>query len=179
MEVTTFQILTFVVAAVGLVFAAASLGWNVAQFHLTGGRPSIDLIRGVLTPTGVITVPLNGNADRQLAQLRAEHGYTEQVIGVVVRNTGRTSVRVQRWGISCPGTAEYWLIGDSLGPTLPASIEGGAQQTWVTPIEPAYALAYASAGIRTDEPAVHGKVELGDGKLLLSKTAMTFGVARH
>jgi len=173
-QITTFQLLTFVVAAIGLVLAVASLAWNVAQFLLTGGRAKVELIRGVLTQNGVITLPLNKRMERELARLAVEHGFTEQVIGVIVTNTGRAPVRVQRWGITCPGTATYWVGGESIGTDFPATIEGGAQQTWVAPMKPAAALAYAAAGISTDNPPVHGTVELGTGKSLLTKDSMTF-----
>jgi hypothetical protein len=173
--VTTFQILTFVVALVGLVFAAASLGWNVAQFLLTGGRPKLRLIVGALTETGVITVPITVHMNRELDRLAEHNGYNRRVVGAIMTNAGRGPATVERWGLSC-GEATYWVGAESLGPELPKTLDGGgAKLTVVAPIGPVERLAYAMSTTQpqADVP-VRAIVELGNGRMLRSTQALTF-----
>jgi hypothetical protein len=50
------QIATFVVSVVALATSMSLLGWNVAQFVMTGGRAKVELIARVIGAGGVITV---------------------------------------------------------------------------------------------------------------------------
>ena len=59
---------------------------------------------------------------------------------------------------------------DSEGVTLPAVIEGGAQETWVDAAARATALAYASAVVVNGNPPVRGVVRLGTGRRLCLQT---------
>jgi hypothetical protein len=95
------------------------------------------------------------------------------VIGVIVRNTGRAPIRVQRWGITCPGAATFHPLADSIGPDLPATIEAGAQEMWVVDLHPAVALSQAyGAALQQQPPPVRGLVEMGTGRTLTSPTSL-------
>ncbi len=86
---TGLEIVTLVVAILGVVLAVASLVWQAATFVLSGSRVGLTLRRGLIRRDGAGTValalgPLEPSADRY-AMLR-EQGFSEEVVIVEVRN---------------------------------------------------------------------------------------------
>jgi hypothetical protein len=91
------QVASFVAAVFGAVLASLSLGWQAANFVLTGGRIKVQLqvgamdIHGAAMTGSADTVKPNGFAEP------AAHGHNQPILAVQVANVGRQPVTVARW----------------------------------------------------------------------------------
>lgn len=169
------QVATFVIATLSLLVALTALGWNITQWRLSGGRPRATLVLGALAPGGAIVAEPGFDLARNFDQLAAQ-GYDRRVIGVRVTNTGRTAIRVQRWAVQCEDSGiAYVPLADAIGPTLPYSVEAGAQESWLVDLQTASALTYANEGVSGKREPVRVTVELADGQTLRSDRSVHVG----
>ena len=97
------EVTTLIIAGFGAVTGAASLGWGVASYILSGGRVKVELLGGWVGRAGLITGPLTAS----LAQ--PDERMPEPVMAVGVRNLGRLPVLMRagtcRWGRSASATS--------------------------------------------------------------------------
>jgi hypothetical protein len=162
---TGLEIVTLVVAILGVVLAVASLVWQAATFVLSGSRVGLTLRRGLIRRDGTGTValalgPLEPSADHY-AMLR-EQGFNEEVVIVEVRNKGRLAVSVESvrtdtqdgWGFAC--------IADPENPAMPHRLEPGAKETWHEKL----AAIQKIVDTKGQSQEVWMTVELGNGKVL-------------
>jgi hypothetical protein len=118
-----------VIAIVGLVLAAFSLGWQAVTFVLSGPRVKVRLKEGLRGLGGVIIAPPSIYPDSGRASLEAD-GYTEHVLAVVVTNSGRSATTVQRWSLNYGNGVVFTHQLDSRNPVLPHRLEPHTTETW-------------------------------------------------
>jgi hypothetical protein len=170
---------TLVVAITALAVSSASLAWQIAStvvsFRFSGSRVAVELRVGAHNGSGGLLFPL----DQRLAfeELVAQ-GYTEPVLGVVVRNRGRLPVSVTAWQLSFDNGMAYVDVTSALNRNkpVPYRLEVGDEVTWLCPLVPVEAAAHASRKtLGRSAGAVHGRVILGTGgKPVMSKQSLRF-----
>jgi hypothetical protein len=95
--VTTLDIVTLVVAIVGLALAALSLGWQAATFVLSGSRVRVTLRRGAVRRGfgETVRVSFPEHATEREVLVARKQGFTEDVAVAEVRNRGRLAISVE------------------------------------------------------------------------------------
>lgn len=169
-ETTSLEIVTLVVATVGVSLALASLVWQAATFVLSGSRVCLTLRRGFIKldaqgRTMRAAGPLQLSAS-EYAEMRRK-GFDEEVLIVEVRNRGRMAVSVE--GVSAT-TDDGWgfeRAADPENPALPHRLEPGAKQTWHVEL----ALFQGLVDNDGKQREAWMTVELGTGKVLRTKQA--------
>ncbi len=152
------MVASLVLGIVGTVLAAGSLGWNVAQYLLTGARMTLAPIVGI---GGGSTVPLDATTDMrptlQQFETQLNTDAADRIIGVTVVNKGRVDLCVTRWSFRVLPIARWWSprryavtlwmfrsvpVGpDFLPPTdpgcpaLPCTIPPGGAETFLTKLD--------------------------------------------
>ncbi len=115
---------SFALSLVALVFSAIAIGWQIANFFLTGQRVKVDV-----TGMNVVSV--------------SPQELHEPIIQVTVRATGRVPVEVTGWAVRWPNNqaivgaiiaAQYGnRPGVFLGDPLPTLIEPGRSASFNIP----------------------------------------------
>lgn len=166
-ETSALDIVTLVVAIVGVSLAFLSLGWQAATFYLSGGRVRLELRRGALQrgPGGTIrsTAPLKASA-RQMGLLR-DQGFTEEVLVVVVRNRGRLPISIEDVSAMTSDGWGFQRLDDPENPTLPYRLQGGAKEAWHVELRPFQMVVDGDGKARRAWMVV----ELGTGKMVRTK----------
>ena len=129
-----------------MLVAGLSLGWQIAQWLLSAGRPKATLLHGLVDGSDVYDGPVTKKrAGFNLDQLRRQGIDGTPVIGVKVVNHGRASVTVDRISVHHHGGGmAYTPVGQLIGPELPYRLEAGTNASWYVPEEIAHRLAHAS-----------------------------------
>jgi hypothetical protein len=117
---------TTVIAAVGLVFALASVLWQAWTFRLSGSRVRVEIARGLIGNGHAITVPWDATP-AQLEHMQGQ-GYTDPAYLVTVANSGRGETSVVSVDLALPGGGAF--TETVLQPQLPFRLEGQSEQTW-------------------------------------------------
>jgi hypothetical protein len=111
---STLDIVTLVIAVLGLMAAAISLVWQIVSWRLTGPLVKVSVSRGFL-----VGVP----------------GPVPEIISVTARNVGRSNVSIGAWGLRLPNgerlvvpIPEAWA-----GPRVPYTLMGGARRSSSVP----------------------------------------------
>lgn len=152
------NVAAFVLGVLGTALAATSLGWNVAEYLLTGARMKLEPIIG----HGGATLVLDATTDMRptLQQLEAQlHDAdpADRIIGVTVINKGRIDLCITRWSFRVLPVNRWWSPRryavtrwmfrivpkgpDFLPPTdpgcpeLPCTIPPGGTATFLTRLE--------------------------------------------
>ena len=86
------------VGVCGVVLASLSLGWQAANYVLTGGRVKVRLLVGAVGRGGIVTAPAT-NLSLEWLQGLAAQGFSQPIVAVNVANVGRQPVKVERWGL--------------------------------------------------------------------------------
>lgn len=163
----TTSTLAIILSAVSLVLACLALGWQVALYLLTAGRPKATLMQGVMARSGAYVVPVSRDGQPLNAdQLRSQGADGPEMIGIQVTNHGRMPISIESVALHTRGgSMTYMPIGDRIGPDLPFKVEPGTNQSWYMPIRNAQALASTSRDI-AKEPVtgVYARAHLGTGK---------------
>jgi hypothetical protein len=162
------EIVTLVVAIIGVALAVASLAWQAATFVLSGSRVGLTLRRGLIRRDGSGTValalgPLEPNAGHY--GVMREQGFTEEVVIVEVRNRGRMAVSVESVRADTQDGWGFARIADPENPTVPHRLEPGAKETWHEKL----AAIQKIVDTKGESQEVWMTVELGTGKVLRTK----------
>jgi len=137
------EIATFVLAIVGAVTGVGSLGWQVVTFNRSGP---------VVHVTATQAFPTYGN------QVGDPH------VDVTARNTGRSPVTVQSWGIELPdGQVMVSIQQLPWSASLPHRLEPGASASWYIETK-AVQDECAKRGFRHQD--VRAYVNLGTGQVI-------------
>jgi hypothetical protein len=117
----------------------------------------------------------NAPGSQQLRRL-AEQGFTEEVVGVEVRNIGRMAATVDRVQAALAGGVKLQPVADLGGPTLPHRLEPQSAASWFLPAEPIRRAVAASAKVlkRPDPCELWMEVEVV-GKAVRSQNSMWIG----
>lgn len=146
----------FVLGVIGTALAAASPGWNVAQYLLTGARPKLAPIIGPNYGGGAFVVDATTDARPFLRSVEASIAAdpADRIIGVTVVNKGRVDVCATRWSFrvlprrslrvlpltrwmfrALPAGPEFLPPTDPGCPDLPCTIPPGGAETFVTKLD--------------------------------------------
>lgn len=168
-------IAAFVAAALSLLVAALSLGWQIASWSLDGRRVRVVLIHGAVGLSGMATGKVG--RDRQpkdLDSLRAE-GFTDaEVVGISVTNVGRAPVRIDRYGVRLKkGGFAYYPIGDAIGPELPFRLAPGETESWLADAADARRLVTTTRKVgRSSSSDVVMEIVLGTGDVKRTRRSL-------
>jgi hypothetical protein len=171
------DVLTLIIAALGLCLAALSLGWQLASYVLEGRRVRVTLLHGSAGPGGFAVGPVGPkNAPNNLNDLIAEGFTTREVLGVRATNIGRVPATVSRYSVALSrGGFAFTPIGDAMGPDLPYRLEPGESATWYADMQDARALVTASRAVASVSRSVRMTVELGTGDKITTKRRLDVG----
>jgi hypothetical protein len=153
---------TTILAVLGVVLALASLAWQAVSFRLSGSRVGVELRTGLKNEIAAVTIPWSPPAD-QVDHLRAQ-GFTDRVLAVHVRNSGRSPTSVVSVALLYANGAVYSEM--AVDPPLPFRLEAESEQTWFFDAEKieGYANAMGKALVSGAPLTVRGSATLGGGK---------------
>jgi len=146
------DVAALVLGIIGTVFAALSLGWNVAQYLLTGARPKLVPVIGMTGGRDGLMIDAVDDAWPTLLALESQLDTdpADRVVGVTVVNKGRAALHVANWGISVlPSGARHLPAPAHGSPAVPCTIPPGGQETLFTSaasVQIAAAATQAGAG---------------------------------
>ena len=152
---------TTVLAAVGVLLAGASLGWQAYTFFHSGSRVSAELRVGATNGNAFATAV--GQPTVQQIESLASQGLNQPVLAVEVRNAGRGSTSIVSVdllfddGITVTG---QYLRGS---PELPFRMDGESEKTWLFDVTQANAVARASQHATDNRGSItiRGQVKIG------------------
>jgi len=156
---------SLIVAICGLVFSCLSLGWQAANFVLTGGRVKVKLSAGAMNSGGMVTMPPRNFTPQALAQIQTQ-GYPVPIVAVEVANVGRQPVTVAKWNLLHATGVSYMPVAAAIGKPLPFRLEVGASETWAVELKTVLDIVAATEATITSNSGrgVRGVVELADGR---------------
>lgn len=134
------------VSAISLGLAGVSLGWQIAQWLLSAGRPKATLMHGMIQGDGAFVGPVPKSGDAFDLERLVDQGFSGRpVVGIQVTNHGRAAVTIESVSL-CPrgGTMRFVPIGQRIGPDLPFLLGPGTNQSWYVPIDVGLLLAETS-----------------------------------
>lgn len=155
------------IAALSLVLASLSLGWQIAQWLLSGGRPRATLMHGVWQGPGAYVGPVGKDgAGFDLTPLRRQGIEGPPVLGIQVTNHGRAPVVVESVQLRPRGGVMRFVpVGERLGPDLPYTLEPGSNASWYLTADHATTLAESSRDVLGEKvTGVYMSAQLGTGK---------------
>jgi hypothetical protein len=119
---------TTIIAVFGVVLALASLAWQAVSFRLTGSRVSVYLRGGMKHMTGVSAVTTPGPVTPGQIKMLQNQGFTVPVLGVEVKNSGRSPTNIVNVALLFGNGASY--SETVFDPPLPFRLDAESEQTW-------------------------------------------------
>ncbi|MCT3000945.1 phosphoribosylamine--glycine ligase [Propionibacterium freudenreichii] len=169
------EVIALVIASISLLIAGLSLGWQVAEWLLSAGRPKAKLIHGVQGRGGLATGPVEKSGERRNIQHLREQGFDgPEVIGVQVTNHGRSPVTVDSIALRLRGgTMSLVALTELLGPELPHRLEAGTNESWYVDADLGHRLVAASrSALHEQIRGVYMTVAFGTGKSITTPTTL-------
>ena len=163
------------ISSLSLLIAGLALGWQVALYLLSAGRPRAILMQGVLDGGSAITMPVpNNGGGFDVASLRRQGFDGAEVIGVEVTNHGRLPVTVEAITLHPRGgKMSVMPVGERIGPDLPHTVAPGTNASWYMPRELAFKLAESSREVLHERvKSVYGRAKLATGKAVDTKNEL-------
>lgn len=157
--------LTLAIAALSLVIACLSLGWQIASWLLDGRRVKLVLKHGARGHAGAALGPVGRDgAPRDLRNVRAQGFVDTEVLAVTVINVGRAPVVVERYAVVHESSGmSFSPLADAIGVNLPFELGPGRSETWYADMDDVRALNHAAAAIDRRGGTVRMTVDLGTG----------------
>lgn len=124
------DVVTLVIAVLGLVLSVVSLGWQVAQHFLSGPRVRTELLWGGMAHDRVVTGPNRGSLDAF-----RHAGVTTAIFAVKGRNHGRLPIDVTGYSVEMDGAGGYSLPGWRPNPSVPHRLDSGSEVAFYVPME--------------------------------------------
>jgi hypothetical protein len=163
------NVASLVLGIVGAVLASLSLGWQAANYVLTGGRVKVVLQVGGRNHSGMITMPPE-RFTQESPRLLASQGFPQPIVAVKVANVGRQPVTVDRWGlVSGLGTSLY-PAADSIGLPFPHRLEVGESATWAVDMRAVNAFIQATQATLTKQQVATARPNTLLGRVLGKKS---------
>ena len=149
------EVSALAVAIVSLVLSAVAIGWQVANYLLTGVRVKVETRYGALAAGGLVSWD-RPPAEWELQQL-GEYGPVQPLTVVRVRNVGRATTSVESVGVDVGGGTVFQQLSGLPNPELPHRLEGQSAQSFMLDAQE------VAAGRRAAQSSgIGGK---GDGRL--------------
>lgn len=164
------------ISSAALLVSGSSLGWQVAQWLLSGGRPKAVLLHGVLDGSAALSGPVARGGERiDVGNLRRQGYEGPEALGLQVTNHGRAPIVVDRVTIRARGGVMSFVpIGVLIGAELPHKVEPGANNSWYVELAHAHRLASSSREVLHERvTGVYMTAELGTGKSVKTYAALT------
>lgn len=155
------------VSALSLILAALALGWQIAQYLLSAGRPKATLLHGLVSSSEAYSGPVRADGRGfDLDGLRRQGMSGFEAVGIQVTNHGRAPVIIESVKLLPRGGAmSLTPIGERVGPDLPHKLEPGANASWFLDLGHAVRLAAASREVLKERvTGVYMTAQLGTGK---------------
>lgn len=124
------DVVTLVIAVVGLILSVASLCWQIAQHRLSGPRVRVELLWGGIAHDRAVTGPIQGTLE-----VFRHAGVDTAVVAVKGRNHGRLPIDITGFTVEMDGGGGYSLPGWQPNPSLPHRLESGSEVTFYVPFE--------------------------------------------
>jgi hypothetical protein len=164
------------IAAISLLVAGLSLGWQVAQWLLSAGRPKATLVHGIIERAGAYVGPVgDGGKRHNLRSLRQQGMSGPEVVGIQVTNHGRAPVTVE--GVSVRtrgGVMSFVPHGDRIGPDLPHRLEPNTNASWYVALDRGVLLASSSREVLGESvTGIYMTAQLGNGKSVKTRRTLT------
>ena len=167
--------IALVIASISLLVAGLSLGWQIAQWLLSAGRPKAKLLHGVQGRGGLATGPVEKSGEPRNFESLREQGFNgPEIIGVQVTNHGRAPVTVDRIALCTRGgTMRFMPQGELIGPQMPHRLEAGTNESWYVDADLTNSLVAASRNALDEHiSGVYMTVALGTGKSITTPTTL-------
>ncbi|OZF42110.1 phosphoribosylamine--glycine ligase [Rhodococcus sp. 14-2470-1a] len=155
------------ISALSLVLAGLSLGWQIAQWLLSAGRPKASLMHGLSDGAQAWVGPVRKDGTGfDMSRLRQQGVTGSPVVGVQVTNHGRAPVVVETVAmLPRGGSARLVPIGERIGPDLPLTLQPGANASWYLSAEHAERLVRSSREVLHERVSgVYMTAQLATGK---------------
>lgn len=159
------EVLTLAIAALGLLIACLSFGWQIASWLLDGRRIKLVLKHGALGREGAVLGEIKRDGrPHDLSKYRREGFDGADVLAVTVINIGRAPVVVERYSVLLEGTGiSFTPMGEAIGASLPHELQPGRSETWYAKMDIVRDLISSAAAIDVHGHAISMTVELGTG----------------
>jgi hypothetical protein len=158
------------VGAAGLLLASASLTWQAITWRQSGALAKIELLQGAVASSGAAYVTLPASSSAADVGLLAEQGFPERALFVVLSNTGRLALTVERLTVLFPGNYRVAQLTFLLGPKLPCRLDSGEPGTWgvdIRRIEPLLQVLRTSG--KRNPIRVRVELTLGNGRTIVTR----------
>lgn len=119
------DVVTLVIAVLGLVLSVVSICWQVAQHFLSGPRVRAELLWGGLGPGRVVTGPIQGSLNAF-----SHAGVTTPIFAVQGRNHGRLPIDITGFSVELEGAGALSIARWDLNPTLPYRLDSGSERSF-------------------------------------------------
>lgn len=163
------------VSALSLVLAALALGWQIAQYLLSAGRPKATLLHGLVSASEAYSGPVRADGKGfDLDGLRRQGMGGFEAVGIQVTNHGRAPVIIESVKLLPRGGAMSLIpIGERVGPDLPHKLEPGANTSWFLDLDHAVPLTAASREVLKERiSGVYMTAQLGTGKTVTTRQTL-------
>lgn len=124
------QVVTLVIAVLGLVLSVVSLWWQIVQHVLSGPRVTVELLWGGMGADRVATGPVRGRLDAF-----RHAGVSQPIFSVKGRNRGRKPIDVTGFSVQMEGAGGYSLARWAPNPGLPHRLDSGSEVSFYVPLE--------------------------------------------
>lgn len=169
------QATALLISAVSLAVAGTSLGWQIAQWLLSAGRPKAKLLHGVQGGGGAVTGPVGKDGKQfRTDRLRAQGFNGPELIGVQITNHGRAPVTIESVSVAPRGgSARFVPQAQLMGPDLPHRIDAGTNASWYVDVEVGQLLVETSrTALEERVTGVYMTATLGTGKEISTPTTL-------
>lgn len=163
------------VSALSLVLAALALGWQIAQYLLSAGRPKATLLHGLVSHSEAYSGPVSVDGKGfDLDGLRSQGMSGFEAVGIQVTNHGRAAVIIESVKLlPRGGTMSLIPVRERVGPDLPHKLEPGANASWFLDLGHAERLAAASREVIKERVSgVYMTAQLGNGKTVRTRQTL-------
>lgn len=177
---TPLQVATFCIAVLALVASLLALGWNIAQWLLSGGRARVELSVGFVEKisTRYALFPLSPNGlEEARKEMERNNINGDLAYFITVRNVGRTALTVRSVQFRVDPTREAFgtMGGGDWGDKTPARVETG--DSVVIGMSAEFLIDMAAV-VRNkhkgmDPVVMRAEADLGTGKTVTSKAALS------
>lgn len=163
----------FVLALIGVVLSAASIGWQIAIHFLSAPRFRVTVKAGLASGAGTITWDPGRRPQDGALQRHIRDGYTRPVVYVQVSNVGRSPGSVSAIKFD-QGDAVYRPLGDvQAGPQLPSRVEPHDSQEWLVAAQGLLAAMESAHDVFGSSTRVITVIETGTGRSVRSRVALS------
>lgn len=156
-------------AIASLALSCLSLGWQVATWLMSTGKPKATLVYGVHQASGLPNAPVGDSGEPPFDpnELYRQGVVGQTVIGIQVVNHGRAPVTIVRVDLRARGgKASYTPTGNQIGDAIPCRIEPGAMATFFLPVVHAEQVLLAEELLKTQVAGVYMTSRTATGKAI-------------